>query len=173
MKIERKLKIVLVVLFIILISLISFGGIFIQNAKFVENIIPNYQLGMDLTGSRVIGLAVSTSVNKVIYDKDGKVVQEEAEGTTTKEEPVNKEEDLTKENYQKAKETFEARLKEMKVENYTMRFDENTGKTMVQLPENANTDMIAQYTAIKGVFQVVNEEKEVLLTNEHIKKAQK
>lgn len=172
MKIERKLKIVFVVLLIILISLISFGGIFIQNAKFVENIIPNYQLGMDLTGSRVIGLGVSTSVNKVIYDKDGKVVQEEAEGTTTKEEPVNKQEDLTKENYQKSKETFEARLKEMKVENYTMRFDENSGKAIVQLPENANTDMIAQYTAIKGVFQVVNEEKEVLLTNEHIKKAQ-
>ena len=111
MKTKKVLKVVLVILFIILISLISFGGIFVQNTKFVENIIPDYQWGMDLTGSRVIGLAVSESTNTVIYDKDGNVVSEEGEGTTKKEEPVNPEDTLTKENFQKAKELLEKRLK--------------------------------------------------------------
>ena len=84
MKIEEKLKVILVVLVIILVSLISFGGIYIQKMKFVENIIPDYQLGMDLKGGRIIGLVVDNSKNTVIYDKDGKVVDKEGEGTTKK-----------------------------------------------------------------------------------------
>ena len=96
---EEKLKVILVILVIILISLISFGGIYLQKTKFVENIIPDYQLGMDLKGGRLITLKVDTSKNTVIYDKDGKVVDKEGEGTTKKEEPVNPEETLTQENY--------------------------------------------------------------------------
>ena len=130
MKAKKVLKVILVILFIILISLISFGGIFVQHTKFVENLVPDYQWGMDLTGSRVVGLAVSKEKNKVIYDKDGKVVSEEGKDTTTKEEPVNPEDTLTQENYQKAKELFEKRLKEMNVANYTMRFDDTTGKQL-------------------------------------------
>ena len=172
MKAKKVLKVILVILFIILISLISFGGIFVQHTKFVENLVPDYQWGMDLTGSRVVGLAVSKEKNKVIYDKDGKVVSEEGKDTTTKEEPVNPEDTLTQENYQKAKELFEKRLKEMNVANYTMRFDDTTGKAIIQLPENSNTDIIAQYTAIKGVFTVEDEEGNVLLDNSNIKKAQ-
>ena len=172
MKTKKVLKVVLVILFIILISLISFGGIFVQNTKFVENIVPDYQWGMDLTGSRVIGLAISEATNTVIYDEEGNVVSEEGENTTTVEEPVNPEESLTQENFQKAKELFEKRLKEMNVASYTIRFDNTTGKAIIQLPENSNTDIIAQYTAIKGVFTVEDEEGNVLLDNSHLEKAQ-
>ena len=172
MKADKALKVTFITLLIILISLISFGGIFIQNTKFVENIIPEYQLGTDLTGSRLIGLAVSDSTNTVIYDEEGNVVEEEGDNTTTKEEPVNPEDTLTTENYQKAKSIFEKRLKEMNVVDYTVRFDDKTGKAYIQLPENSNTDLIAQYVAIKGEFEVTNEDGEVLLTGDHIQKAQ-
>ena len=172
MKAKQKLKVVFIILLIILISLISFGGIFIQQTKFVENIIPEYQLGMDLTGSRVIRLAVSEATNTVIYDKDGKVVKEEGEDTTTKQEPVNPKDLLTEENYQRAKEIFEERLKLMGVTDYTVRFDETTGKTTIQLPENADTDIVTQYTAIKGIFEVVDENENVLLSNSHLEKAE-
>lgn len=172
MKLERNLKITFIILLIILISLISFGGIFIQNTKFVENIVPNYKLGTDLTGSRLVVLNASTATNTVIYDKDGNVVEKEGEGTTKKEEPVNPEDILTKENYQKVKKTFEARLDKLGVSNYTMRFDEETGKAYINLPENTNTDTILQYIAIKGDFQVVDDDNKVLLTSEHLKKAQ-
>lgn len=172
MKIEEKLKVILVILLIVLISLISFGGIFIQKTKFVENIIPEYQLGMDLKGGRMIGLAVDDTVNKVIYDKDGKVVEKEGEGTTTKEEPVNPQDTLTVENYKKAKEVIENRLNSMGVVDYTIRQDEKTGKILLQLPEDSNTDLIAQYMSIKGVFTVVNDNGDILLNGSHIKKAQ-
>lgn len=153
MKAEQRLKVAFIILLIVLICLISFGGIYIQNTKFVEDIIPEYSLGMDLEGSRVISLVVSDAVNEVI-----------------------------KENYEKSKEIFEKRLQQMKlydenltemeVEDYTIRFDEETGKTILQLPENEFTDMIAQYTAIKGTFEVVDEEGNVLLNNTHLKNAQ-
>lgn len=172
MKIEEKLKVTLVILVIILVSLISFGGIYLQKMKFVENMIPDYQLGMDLEGSRLITLEADKTKNTVIYDKDGKVVDKEGEGTTKKEEPVNPEDTLTEENYNAVKKIVQKRLDMMNTSDYTIRQDEKTGELYVQIPENANTDLIAQYMAIKGKFTVQNENKEVLLDNSHIKKAE-
>ncbi len=172
MKIEQKLKVVLSILVIILISLVSFGGIYIQKAKNVENIIPEYKLGMDLQGGRMVGLVVDDTVNTVIYDKDGKVVEKEGKDTTKKEEPINPKETLTTENYEKTKEIITKRLNDMQVIDYTIRYDEKTGKILLQLPEDSDTDLIAQYMVIRGVFTVTGDEDQVLLNNSHIKKAQ-
>ncbi|MCI9247021.1 MAG: hypothetical protein HFJ30_07960 [Clostridia bacterium] len=172
MKIEEKLKVTLVILVIILISLISFGGIYFPKMKGVENMIPDYQLGMDLEGSRLIKLGVDKTKNTVIYDKDGKVVDKEGEGTTKKEEPVNPEDTLTQENYNKVKEIVQKRLDMMNTSDYTIRQNEKTGELYVQIPENANTDLIAQYMAVKGKFTVQNENNEVLLNKSHVKKAE-
>lgn len=172
MKIEEKLKVILVILVIILISLISFGGIYLQKMKFVENIIPDYQLGMDLEGSRLIVLGADKTKKTIIYDKDGKVVDKEGKDTTKKEEPVNPEDSLTEDNYDEVKKIVQKRLDMMNTSDYTIRQNEKTGELYVQIPENANTDLIAQYMAIKGKFAVQNENKEILLDNSHIKKAQ-
>ena len=172
MKIKQKLKVVLVILFIILISLISFGGIFIQKGKAFENLVPEYKLGMDLEGGRRVSLVVDTSSNTVIYDKDGNIVEEEGEDTTTKEEPVNSKDALTLDNYNKSKNIMEKRLNEMGVSDYTIRADETNGTVYVELPENADTDLICSYLAIPGKFTVTNDDGEVLLDGTHIKKAQ-
>ena len=52
----KALKRTLIILVIILLALISFGGIFIQKTKFVENILPEFKLGAELSGTRNIGL---------------------------------------------------------------------------------------------------------------------
>ena len=83
-RIDNKLKITLSILVIILVCAISFGGIFIQDKGRVNSIIPEYSLGMDLEGSRKLGVIVDDTVNEVIYDKDGKVVTEEGKDTTKK-----------------------------------------------------------------------------------------
>lgn len=172
MKIEEKLKVILVILVIILVSMISFGGIYMTKMKFVEDVIPEYKLGMDLEGGRVVTIEVDASENTVIYDKDGKVVEKEGEGTTTKKEPVNPKDALTKENYQKSKKVMEKRLNSMNVSDYTIRQDETNGKLYIEIPETSDTDLIAQYTAIKGKFTVENDSGEVLLDNSHLKKAE-
>lgn len=171
MKTEKTLKKVLIILFIILISLISFGGIFVQDTKFVKNIIPEYQLGTDLTGSTIVEFKVNDATNTVIYDKEGNVVDEEGKETVKKEEPINPAEILTEENYLLTKQIFEKRLKTMSITDYILRFDEKSGKAVLQLPANLDTSLIAQYTAIKGEFTVVNEDNEILLNNSHLKEA--
>lgn len=170
--VSRKLKVILIILFIVLISLISFGGIFVQKAKNYENIIPEYLLGMDLSGARHITLTVSDETEDVIYDKDGNVVSEEGDDTTKKSEPVNSKDALTKENYEKSKEIVEERLDLIGVPEYTLRFDEENGKIGIDLVENSNTDMVIQYLYTKGEFTVEDEDGNVLLNNQNIEKAQ-
>lgn len=172
MKTEKTLKKVLIILFVILISLISFGGIFIQDTKFVKNIIPEYKLGADLTGNTIVEFKVNDGTNSIIYDKDGNVVTKEGEGTVKREVPINPTEVLTKENYLLTKQILEKRLKAMGVIDYTLRFSEENGKATLLLPSDLDTSLISQYTAIKGEFTVVNEENEILLNNTHLKKAQ-
>ncbi len=181
----KALKRTLIILIIILLALISFGGIFVQKTKFVENILPKFKLGTTLTGLRNVGVTVSTATNTVIYDKDGNVVTEEGENTTKKEEPVNSEESLTKDNYKLSKKIIEERLNKLKkiqytssglreakaADYYTLKQDEETGKISLQLPENDNTNMILQYLAIKGNFKIVDDQNNVLMDNSHIKEA--
>ena len=181
----KALKRTLIILLIILLALISFGGIYIQKTKFVENILPEYKLGPDFTGLRNIGLKVSDATKAIYYDSDGNVVDEEGKNTTKKEESVNKEENLTKDNYKKAKEIIEKRLEKIKqvqytsagiVENkaidyYTIKQNEETGKIELKLPENANTDMVLRYVATKGDFTIVDDQDNVLMDNSYIKEA--
>ena len=181
----KALKRTLIILLIILLALISFGGIYIQKTKFVENILPEYKLGPDFTGLRNIGLKLSDATKDIYYDLDGNVVDEEGKNTTKKEESVNKEENLTKDNYKKAKEIIEKRLEKIKqvqytsagiVENkaidyYTIKQNEETGKIELKLPENANTDMVLRYVATKGDFTIVDDQDNVLMDNSYIKEA--
>ena len=144
-RIDNKLKITLSILVIILVCAISFGGIFIQDKGRVNSIIPEYSLGMDLEGSRKLGVIVDDTVNEVIYDKDGKVVTEEGKDTTKKEEPVNPKEVLTKENFEKSKEIVNKRLQLLNVPDYTIGLDEENGYIMVDMLDYADTDTVAQY----------------------------
>lgn len=179
----KALKRTLIILIIILLALISFGGIFIQKTKFVENILPEFKLGADLSGTRNIALIVNTTTKTVIYDKDGNVVTEEGEGTTKKEEPINPTELLTTANYKQAKDIIEERLKNIKavdtnlnlkkaVDYYELKQNEENGNIVVKIPEDSNTDMVLQYIAIRGNFNVVDEQDNVLMNNSDIKQVQ-
>lgn len=171
MKIDKGLKIALIILLIILISIISFVGIYVQEKKSMVNILKDYQLGMNLKGSRIITTAVDTGVETIYYDKDGNVVEEETEGGSKKEVPINSEETLTKENYSKTKKIIEKRLDDYSISEYLIRQDENTGKLTVQIPENSDTDIAIQYIYTVGKFTIVGENDEILLDRSNIKEA--
>ena len=171
MKLDKKLKIALIILLIILISIISFAGIYVQDKNRMINILADYKLGMDLQGGRVITIAVNTGTETVYYDKDGNIVDEEAKDGTKKEIAINSEESLTKENYIKTKEIIEKRLNDFGISDYLIRQDESTGKITIQVPEDSNTDLAIQYIYTIGEFTVIGENEEVLLNNSNIKEA--
>lgn len=171
MKLDKGLKIALIILLIILISIISFVGIYVQEKKSMVNVLKDYQLGMDLKGSRIVTTAVDTGVETIYYDKDGNIVEEETEGGNKEEVPINGEESLTKENYIKTKEIVEKRLYDYGISEYLIRQDENTGRLTVQIPEDNDTDLAIQYIYTPGKFTIVGENNEILLDNSNIKEA--
>ena len=171
MKLDKGLKIALIILLIVLISIISFAGIYVQEKKSMVNVLADYKLGMDLKGSRTITIIVDDSKKTVYYDKNGKVVEEEDKNGTKEEVPVNSQEILTKENYLKTKEIIEKRLNDLGIEEYLIRQDENTGRLTVQIPEDDSTDMAVQYLYMGGKFAIEDEDGTVLLDNSNIKNA--
>lgn len=169
---NRRLTIVLITLLIILLSIISFAGLFVQDTKFMKNLVPEYELGMDLEGYRAITVAVSDEKETIYYDAEGNVVTTEAEDGKSEEVPLNNEEDLTKENYEKAKDLIKARLKDLEIKEYLVRLDEESGSVTVQLPEDSMTDIASQFLTTTGEFTIEDAETgEVLLDNSNIKEA--
>lgn len=167
-----------VVVIILLLSLISFAGIYVKDRNAMKNVIPEYKLGTDLYGARNILVKVDDSTTTKKYDSNGNLVEnssdkdENNENITEVEEKVNSDELRTAENYETVKNIIEARLKYMNVEDYLLRFDESTGNISLEVPENSNTDYIAQYTITKGEFKIVdNDTSEVLLSNADLKEA--
>ena len=166
------------IVIILLLSLISFVGIYVKDKNTMKNVIPEYKLGTDLYGARNILIKVDDSTTTKKYDSDGNLVKDSSDGDenneniTEVEEKVNPDELRTADNYEAVKNIIEARLKYMKVEDYLLRFDESTGDISLEVSENSSTDYIAQYTITKGEFKIVdNDTSEVLLTNADLKEA--
>lgn len=143
----RKTKLLIIlayVIIILLISLVSFGGIYVKDKNKMSNVIRDYILGTDLGASRNIVIKV---------DEEN-------------------EELLTEENYAKARDIVVSRLKYMKLDYYEMKFDESTGTIYLDVPENSRADYAAQYSVTKGEFKIEdNDTKELLLSKADVKEA--
>ena len=179
-KIKNKLSInllgkILIVLVIILVSLLSFAGIYVKDKNTYKNFIPDYKFGVDLYGYRNIVVKVDDSTETKNYDEEGNLIKETTDEDKSKiaktiEEPVNSEESLTIDNYQAVEDTIIKRLNYLKVEGYQIKCDENTGRIYIEVPEDDNTDYIAQYCVTKGEFKILdNDTDEVLLSNADLK----
>ena len=174
---KKKLKIALCILIIVLISVIAFIGVYAKALVSYESQLPEYVLGTELTGKRISYFKLSDETEEKIYDKDGNEVEsipEDAneEDYTRENVKVNPDEKLTEENYNKVKEIFEGRLKEMGVEEYTVRLNHQTGEVVVELEENTNTDKFIQYLQYKGDFSMTDsEDGTLLISKDDIEKA--
>lgn len=167
---DRRLKIILTILIIILISIISFAGIYVQDTKFMKNILPEYQLGMDLKGYRAITIKVSDETQTIYYDKDGNEVESETEDGTSKEVPINSEDILNKENFKNTKDMIEQRFKELNISEYLIRLNEKDGTITIQIPEDDMTDLAVQFLYSQGKLTIEDEDGQVLLDNSNLEK---
>ncbi len=180
---SKKLRNVLISFIVLLICLVSFIGIYVQDKNEMVNVIPDYILGVNLKGGRVLELKVSDEKNTVVKDKDGNVVKdtknaEENEMTddelkekeyTKTDEPVNADDKLTNENYEKSKQIIEKRLKFLEVTDYMVNKKQD-GNMLIQLEENNKTDSNIQVIYNTGKFEIKDDEDEtVLITNNDIK----
>lgn len=177
----KKVKTLTIILTITLLTMISFFGIYMQVQNRMENQVKDYELAMDIKGARTIRLKINNETKEVIKDKDGNIVKTEEtltdeqlaeKGYTKEQQPLNKEEVLNIENYQKAKEIIENRLKNLSVPYYEIALEEKTGDIIIQLPENGQVDNLISNINTVGKFEILDSKtKEVLMDNEDIKLA--
>ncbi|MCI8396363.1 MAG: hypothetical protein HFJ52_01360 [Clostridia bacterium] len=156
---ERKLKIILCTLVIVLITLIAFVGVYVKDVVIFKSKLPEYSLAPEFGEKRITSLKISEEENEIIYDKDGKIVDAIPEGANEedyekKKEKVNKEDAYKAENYKIVKKVIEGRLENQGVEDYKVRVDENTGKATIELPDDLKTDTLIQYMLLKGDFSI-------------------
>ncbi len=188
MKAQKKLNVVLIVLVIILISIISFVGIFRLEKNEMKSILPDYILGTDISGYRKIALEVVSQENEtdsetlslgevsvsgeenVTENDQNAVVDENSvdENTTNQsEEEISNEK---AEQYLKAAKIIKERLKSLKVEDYKISLNIETGKIELALPENDQTDIILSDIGAVGNFTISDTNTgEVLITNKDVR----
>ena len=175
----KKVKIITMIVLIILITMVSFFGVYTQVQNRMENQVKEYALDMDLDGARYVRLSVNKESTDVIKDANGNEVETEEEmtdeqlaenGYTKESVPNNSEDVLTVENYEKSKEIIAERLESQGVGEYEISLDNETGDILVQIPENESTDSFVSNMNTIGKFEIIDAEtKEVLMDNNDIK----
>lgn len=139
----KKVKIATIILTVILISLVSFVGVYIQTQNRMENQVKGYKLGMNLFGYRQIRL-----------------------------EPVKKDGDaeITDEDVNKTKEIIQTRLEKLGAGEYLIRASKDS--IVIELKEDNKTNMLVSNVTEQGKFEILDKKtKEVLMTNEDIELA--
>ena len=174
---EKKLKIVLCALIILLIAIIAFIGVYSKDGTTYKNMLPDYLLSSEFTGKRLTYFKINDKTEEKIYDKDGKEVDSIPEGANEadyKKENVkiNADDKLNVENYKKVKEIFTGRLETLGVTDFTIRLDEETGEIVAELLDDMNTDELLQYLQCQGDFSMSDsKDGTVLISKEDVKKA--
>ena len=130
----KKLKITTIILAIILITMVAFGGVYIKTQNRMENKVKDYSFGRELEGGRVIELEVA--------NKDKETVKP----------------NLTVENYKIVKKTIENRLNDLGADDYTISLNEADGTIRVELPENEMIDTYIYFLNASGEVKIAEKD---------------
>ena len=175
----KKVKILTIVLAIILVTLIAFGGIYLPTQNRMENKVKDYELGRELKSQRVIELKIketSTDNSKEnssdeTTDSENTEETEKSEETTSTENKLT-ENKLTEKDYENAKKIMENRLQALGAQDYTISLDKENGTVRVELAENDNVDMYIYYLYASQKITIKDtDSKDILLNDEMIKGA--
>ena len=133
MKKEGFLKLVLSILIIVLLCLVSLGGVYWKNKNIMENKVKDYNLGMDLGTNTLIKLEVAKEEEKSSEENN----QTSEEGQASEENKAEKTYSI--DDYKKSKKIIEKRLEIAKIEQYTIRLNENSGDVIIEVPNDTDT----------------------------------
>lgn len=166
----KKVKILTITLAIILVTAISFGGIYIQTQNRMENKIKNYEFGRELNSQRVVEIKIKEDSAESSSDNSKENSSEEMKNTDSSEEKTESE--LTEKDYENAKKIMEKRLQSLGAQDYTISLNKENGTLRVELPENDNVDMYIYYLYASQKITIKDtDSKDILLNDEMIKRA--
>ena len=167
----KKVKILTIALAILLVTLIAFGGVYIQTQNRMENKVKDYELGRELKSQRVIELKIKeSSSDSENSSSDESKDADSSEETEKSEETTDTE--LTEKDYENAQKVMEKRLKALGAQDYTISLDKENGTVRVELAENDNVDMYIYYLYASQKITIKDtDSKDILLNDEMIKGA--
>ena len=166
------LGIIIYILLIVLVSLVSFLGVFVKSKNTTANQVKDFKLGYDIDKVRSIVIKVAEQeTEEELVEEDTEEEEAEAEEETTSEETVT-EEVNNYDDFIKSKKIIEDRIKLLKLDYYEVKCDESNGTIKIEVPDGETADYIAQYSVTKGVFNISdNSTEEVLLDNNQVEKS--
>lgn len=159
MKNNYTLKLVLAMLVVVLVSLVSFVGVYKG-----KNLLKDYSLGKDFSKRKVATFSVVEDNTPVPAPTENEGNGENGENTANeeqKQEPISEKD--KKKNYNEAKNNIAKRLTTMQSEEYDIRLDEDTGKLVIEVPETMNSTYINEVVA-KGKVQIKNKNTNEIIT---------
>ena len=157
---NNTLKITLAILVVVLISLVSFVGVFVKDSYKMKNILPEYKLSSEFTGKKVLNISPDSTVTTKYYDKNGEEVEEtkieegKEEEYTKEETATNPKNILTNENFDKTKKILEKRLELLGVKEYQIRKNSDSGEMYISIPDNSYSDEILSEMTPGGKFEI-------------------
>lgn len=170
---DTKFLKILIWVIIALIIIVGFIGVYTNRLNKLTNIIPEYNFGMDISGNREFNLVIDDSENekKVYVDSQGNIAGEvineekQVDGYTIENKKIkaNNEEYLTVDNYKKTKEIIEKRIKNLKINEYNLKVNNQTGNIVIELPQNADTDKNYSMLISEGKFEIVDNQTGIVL----------
>lgn len=170
----KKVKILTIVLAIILVTLIAFGGIYLPTQNRMENKVKDYELGRELDSQRVIELKIkeTSTDNSKENSSEETTDSGNTEETEKSEETTSTENKLTEKDYENAKKIMEKRLQALGAQDYTISLDKENGTVRVELAENDNVDMYIYYLYASQKITIKDtDSKDILLNDDMIKGA--
>ncbi len=169
-KSSKTLKIMLIVLVIVLLSIISFVGIYDKNGN---KTIREYKLGANLEGIIQIKYTPSSIENDESNSQEESFDSSEESDIEEKQESHEaKETSLIEENYIKSKQIIQDRLDALKLSDYEIRLNNQTGDIYISLADDSNLDSVKEVISYVGKFQMKDSETDdILLDNGDIQSA--
>lgn len=154
----KKLTTIIFCLVAIILIIVGFIGVYFQVQGKSIDLVPEYTLGTDLYGIMEYRFLPDDSEEEkdVYVDESGNIKGEVVESTDTEEETeknldipysietkivkANEEKDLTKNNFETVKEILSKRFKKFDVIDYSIRMDNITGNTVIELSRKDERD---------------------------------
>ncbi len=175
MKKNYTLKLVLAMLVVVLVSLVSFVGVYKG-----KNLLKEYSFGKDFEQRKVFIFS-----GEVIEEEKKEEKTEESSNENNGEENASQEEnknedteiseeekaEKNKKSFKEAKNIIAKRLTAMKSEEYDIRLDEKTGKLVIEVPSDIDSSYISEIVTV-GKVQIINESnKDVIVDTNGFKSA--
>ena len=160
-------------LIVALVSLVSFVGVYKG-----KNLLKEYSLGKDFEQRKVATFSVvekntdseKTTTEESSEKENQENASEQNEQTTTEAQTSMSEEDKVKQ-YNQSKNIISKRLTAMNSEEYDIRLDEQTGKLVLEVPADMDSNYLYEIIS-KGKAQILNEStNEVVIDSNGFKSA--